>query len=278
MNDIKYTINKILDERLEKSMKQTFVGFFTGVINVCVFNPFDRALNLATKNHTSIFIKAYWNPYLIYQGIHHGIIQKTISYGLWYPAVDKIKNNMDKLKYKNKYIDNEIISSIIASGLIGLLTSPVSAAKQQYWNSDKKTGIFKFAAEMYKIGGFYGFIRGTIITIERDMLFGLIFGYLSFTYNKKKYFLLDTSFATIATVASSPFNYVRIMKYKTESNVYISSFAILEDLVKIVKTECPNNFLKQIIYIFQKKFNVGWGSARVGIGMALSRQLYECFK
>lgn len=278
MNDIKSTINKILDEKLDNSIKQTLVGLSTGIINVCIFNPFDRALNLATKNHTSIFIPAYWNPRAMYQGIHHGIIQRTISYGLWYPAVDMTKNLIDKFKYDNKYIDNHILASIFASGIIGLSTSPVSAAKQQYWNSDQKTGIFKFSKQMYKIGGLYAFLRGTTVTVKRDMMFGFIFGYLSFTHNKKKHFLLDAPFATVATIASSPFNYIRVMKYKTECNVHISSFTILHNLLKIVQKECPKNILKQIIYTFHSKFNVGWGSARVGIGMALSRQLYEYFK
>lgn len=278
MDDIKLTINKILDERVSQSVKQTFFGLLTGVINVVMFNPFDRALNLATKNHTSIFLKEYWNPRVMYQGIHHGIVQRTISYGLWYPVVNTVKNNIDKLKCNNKYIDNQVLASMFASGLIGLATSPVSATKQQYWNSNQKMGIFKFVRQMYKTGGFYAFRRGTVITIVRDMKFGLIYGYLSFTHNKEKKFLIDAPFATVATVASSPYNYIRVMKYKTECNVHTSGFEILRDLIKIVKNECPHSLTKQIIYTFHHKFNVGWGSARVGLGMAFSRQLYEYFK
>jgi hypothetical protein len=110
------------------------------------------------------------------------------------------------------------------------------------------------------------------------MLFGLIYGYFSFTHNKDKLFMLDVPFATLATIASSPYNYIRVMKYKTECNVHVSSFEILKDLIQIVKKECPNNLFKQLIYTFHNKFNVGWGSVRVGLGMALSRQLHEYFK
>lgn len=278
MNDIKFTLNRFLDENVNNSFKQTCFGLLTGVINVGIFNPFDRALNLATKNHTSIFIKSYWNPYVMYQGIHHGIIQRTISYGMWYPAVEMVKTNIDKLSFNNKYIDNQVLASICASGLIGLSTSPVSAAKQQYWNSDQKIGILRFTKQMYKTGGFYAFVRGTTVTVKRDMLFGLIFGYLSFTHNKNKHFLIDAPFATLATIVSSPFNYIRVMKYKTECDVHMSSFTILHDLVKIVQKEYPYGLWRQVIYTFHNKFNVGWGSARVGLGMALSRQLYEYFK
>lgn len=278
MNDIKFTLNRLFDNGVNQSFKQTFFGLLSGVTNVIIFNPFDRALNLATKNHTSIFLKGYWNPRVMYQGIHHGIIQRTISYGLWYPAVDMVKTIIDKNGASNKYIDNQILASMFASGLIGLSTSPVSAAKQQYWNSDQKIGIFKFAKQMYKIGGPYAFVRGTTVTVMRDMKFGLIFGYMSFTHNKEKKFLIDAPFATIATIASSPYNYIRVMKYKTECNVHTSSFEILRDLVKIVQKECPHGVWRQIIYIFHNKLNVGWGSARVGLGMAFSRQLYEYFK
>jgi hypothetical protein len=261
-----------------ENVKQTFFGILSGIINVTIFNPFDRALNLATKNHTSIFLPEYWKPYVMYQGMHHGIIQRTISYGLWYPIVEIVKIRFDKIKYKNNYIDTQVLASMCASGLIGLLTSPVSATKQQYWNNDQKQEMFKFIKEMYKKGGFYAFVRGTTVTIKRDMLFGLIFGYLSFTHNKEKKIWIDAPFATLATVASSPFNYIRVMKYKTECNVHISSLLILKDLIKIVKKECKLSLPKQIIYTFHHKFNVGWGSMRVGCGMALSRQLYEYFK
>lgn len=292
--------------------KQTFFGILSGLINVVIFNPFDRALNLATKNSTSVFIKKYWNPLTMYQGIHHGIIQRTISYGLWYPIVDKVHISFDKLNVKNKYIDSKVLATTVASGLIGLVTSPVSATKQQYWGSDQKKGMVKFAIDMYKIGGLYAFVRGTTVTVKRDMTFGLIFGYFSLSKNKtecKSYsyknllfvydnsflikykntqvfslnynqtsFLFDSLIATLATIASSPFNYIRIMKYSTACDVHLSSFAILKNLYKIINVECPQIIPKQIIYMFYNKFNVGWGSVRVGIGMAFSKQLYEYFK
>ena len=258
-------------------LKQTLFGFLSGAINVIIFNPFDRALNIATKNHTTIFISSYWNLNSIYQGVHHGFIQRTISYGLWYPIVNIIDINMHNLNMKNNFVDNKIISSVMASGFIGFITSPISSAKQQYWNSDQKIGILKFSKQMYKIGGHYAFMRGTLVTIKRDMLFGSIFGYLSFSHNKEKKFIFDAMYATIATTLSSPFNYIRVMKYKTECNVKTSSVVIFTDLIKSVKKECNKNILYQIIYTFHNKFNVGWGSIRVGCGMALSRQLFEYF-
>lgn len=279
----------------------------SGVINVVLFNPFDRALNLATKNHTTIFKLAYWKPSVIYQGIHHGIAQRTISYGLYYPIVDTI----------DQKINNKILASVIGSGMIGLFTSPVSSAKQQYWNSDQKIGIIDFSKHMYKIGGNYAFFRGTIVTICRDSTFGFVLGSLWYYTLKKenqhcinvfsetvdqKYqefnqkcqqfglygykpnfklitnFIINTGIGTFATISSSPFNYIRVMKYKTECNVHTSSVTILKNLIQTVNQECTGGIFKKIVFTFHNKFNVGWGSCRVGLGMALSKCLHDHFK
>lgn len=282
------------------NFKKTFYGVLSGVINVVLFNPFDRALNLAIKNHTTIFKLAYWKPHVIYQGIHHGIVQRTISYGLYYPIVDSI----------DQKINNKILASVIGSGTIGLFTSPVSSAKQQYWNSDQKIGILDFSKQMYKIGGKYAFFRGTLITIQRDSMFGFVLGSLwcytlktenqnsidlfsktldhkfeqfnSFTYKPNFKLIIDfsinTMIGTFATILSAPFNYIRVMKYKTECNVYTSSVAIFRELIQSVNNECTGGILKKIIFTFHNKFNVGWGSCRVGLGMALSKYLHDYFK
>lgn len=266
-----------MNEKLN-CLKQTVGGILSGLINVIIFNPFDRALNLATKNHTTIFITNYWKPNMIYQGIHHGLLQRTISYGLWYPLVDVVNDKLNTVGNLSNFIDNQILASTLASGLIGLTISPISSVKQQYWNENKQHGIIKFVKSMYKIGGVNGFLRGSIITVWRDMIFGFVLGYLSFTHNTKKKFMLDAIFATCATAVASPFNYIRVMKYNSECNVKTSSYTIFKNLIKIVNEECPSGFTKRIIYMFGTKFNVGWGSIRVGLGMALSRQLHELSK
>lgn len=257
-------------------LKQTCFGILSGIINVVIFNPFDRALSLATEHHTSIFKKTYWNLKHMYHGIYPGIYQRIISYGLWFPAVENVKNQFDKLG-SNIYVDNIVLAAMTTSGLIGLITSPISATKQQLWRSKQKIGIFQFSEHMYKIGGIRAFTKGSLITVKRDIVFGFVFGYLSTKYNNKKNFLFDTIFATIATTLSSPFNYIRIQKYATEHNVNINSMVILKNLINKVNREKKCNLASKIIHTFHNEFKIGWGSLRVGVGMALSRQLYDFF-
>lgn len=275
MNDkLNDKLHQIIDHVLP--FKQTFYGVLSGIINVGIFNPFDRALSLATEHHTSIFVKDYWNPRFMYQGIYPGIYQRIISYGLWYPAVETVKSQFNKMG-ESQYMSNHVLAATITSGAIGLIISPISATKQQLWRSKQQVGIFDFGKQMYKIGGLYAFTRASVVTVKRDITFGFVFGYLSSTYNPDKNFLLDTAFATLATTISSPFNYIRIQKYATDCNVYIPASTILKNLIKKVNNDCKGSAIKQIVHTFHHEFKVGWGSLRVGLGMALSRQLYEFF-
>jgi hypothetical protein len=257
---------KTQNSDLYNGFVKTIFGILTGVINVAIFNPFDRALYLSTKEHGTILNLQYWKA--PYQGVLNGIVQRTLSYGLYYPTIDIV----------NKKLDNPIMSMTVTSGIMGFVTSPLSAIKLTNWNSDHSTKIISFAKQMYVKGGMYPFFRGTFVTLKRDIAFGATLGYLSYTYNPKKEFWKDAIFATSATTISSPFNYLRVIKYKAPCDIHLPSHVILKDLINIIQKECQNyNTFHKIIYTFHHKFNVGWGSLRVGLGMAMSRQLYEFF-
>jgi len=268
LHDFKIKIDNFKTKHIElySGLHKTLFGLLTGVINVAIFNPFDRALYLSTKDHSTIFdLKYCKSPY---QGVLNGIVQRTISYGLYYPMIDII----------NKKLKNPIMSMMATSAIIGVVTSPLSAIKLTNWNSDHSTKIISFARQMYVKGGLFPFFRGTIVTLKRDLIFGATLGYFSYTYNTKKEFLQDAVFATFATILSSPFNYLRVIKYNAPCDIHLPNHIILKDLINVVQKECPDyNTMRKIIYTFHHKFNVGWGSLRVGLGMAMSRQLYEFF-
>lgn len=245
-------------------MKRTVCGITGGIFNVMAFNPFDRALYLSTTSHDTIFNKNFWkHPY---QGVSNAVVQRTLSYGMYYPLMDII----------NTKIKHPVLSSICASCIIGICTSPLSAVKLISWNSNKTTKFIPFSIEIYKSSGVSPFFKGTVVTMYREIAFGGIFGYLSHKHNKNKQFLNDVIFATIATICSSPFNYLRVMKYRENHNVFIKNSQIIKNLLASVQQEKPtSNIFSKTMYIFYNKFNVGWGSFRVGIGMAISRQIYE---
>ena len=86
-------------------------------------------------------------------------------------------------------------------------------------------------------------------------------------------FLINMFSACTATILSSPFNYVRNIHYATPPDVQPQSFKyILYDLIHQAN-------LKEITKYNQLKFvitrlRIGWGTARVGVGMAFGSEFY----
>jgi hypothetical protein len=77
----------------------------------------------------------------------------------------------------------------------------------------------------------------------------------------------------VATLLSSPLNYVRNMHYATPPSVkHQPGLVILADLWSTMLLE--KSFWARVLYL-QQQLRVGWGTARVACGMALGAQLYD---
>ena len=79
----------------------------------------------------------------------------------------------------------------------------------------------------------------------------------------------------MATLISSPLNYVRNMHYATDpSKQHDKALVILYNLWNDSKHIQPKTILSQLKYL-QQQLRLGWGTARVGCGMAVGAQLYD---
>jgi hypothetical protein len=77
----------------------------------------------------------------------------------------------------------------------------------------------------------------------------------------------------VATLLSSPLNYVRNMHYATPPSVkHRPALVILAELW--ANTLLEQSRWSQLKYL-QQQLRVGWGTARVACGMALGAQLYD---
>jgi len=123
---------------------------------------------------------------------------------------------------------------------------------------------------MYIKYGILSFFRGIHYTFIRDALFSTIFFKLSEKYNKKKSLFNDTIYASLATIISSPINYYRSAMY-FNFNDNPTFYHITEELLNDIK----KNKDKKIYYLLHNKFNIGFGTLRVGIGIAVSKKIYE---
>jgi hypothetical protein len=140
---------------------------------------------------------------------------------------------------------------------------------------------------MYRRGGLRCFFVGTGATIKRDIIFGGFFALcrheqtLLFPVkdgeikppSKTREFLVNVASAAVATILSSPMNYVRVIHYATPPDVKPDGdMSILKALWRSAMAKAT--VWEQLVYL-QQRLRIGWGTARVGVGMAFSATLYN---
>jgi hypothetical protein len=241
-----------------QTLKKFTCGFATGCISTILFNPMDRVLYLMVKDKKSFFDISVWkNPYL---GVSQALYSRIIGYGLYFPFFEF---------YKNK------TKSTFQSGILtGLTTTifnhPMNVIKMYNWNNNDKKSIRILANKIYVKYGILSFFRGIHYTFIRDAIFSTIFFKLSEKYNKQKSLLNDTIYASIATIISSPINYYRSAMYFNfnDNPKFIHITRELIDEIDKIKNG-------KIYYLAHNKLNIGFGTIRVGVGIAVSRYIYE---
>ena len=83
----------------------------------------------------------------------------------------------------------------------------------------------------------------------------------------------------MGTIISSPFNYVRNIKYGwPASETPPSATRILTDLLVECKEKTREGGWKQGAAHMQDRLRIGWGTARVAVGMAVGYEIYELCK
>lgn len=134
-------------------------------------------------------------------------------------------------------------------------------------------------------------------TVHRDLVFGGTFALLrhevlprllqddhhiaqshGITQDKKKSaeFFINLSAGMIATILSSPINYVRNIHYATApTDATQTAYEILSDLWIRSKQEYPH--WPDRWQFIQHRLRIGWGTARVGCGMAFGAMVYDYF-
>jgi len=227
---------------MDQPYKNIFAGIITGITNTIIFNPYDKALYLQVKNNTKFFDKKNWiNPY---SGISQSLIHRTISYGLYFPIYDFYKKNTTFTNYK-------IISDSILTGCTtSILINPINVIKYNKWNNiEIKYNLIYLT-------------KGIKYTILRDVIFTLNYNCLNQKYNKNKNIIVDIILGCISTLCVSPINYCRNIVFSSPQKVYF------KNIINNIRYDNLTN-------IILNKFNIGYGTIRVGLGMSISKLLYE---
>ncbi len=249
----------------------------------------------------------------IFKGNHHLLFTRMLTFLHFRSLTDGIRERVDsnELKY-SPWVT--VAAGNLAGAVNGLIMNPVSAIKYHYWGVEcGKQNFYSTAINMFRKGGLSPFMVGATATISRDLVFGGIFAFLrhellashrrnnGITSNKKLQpsgtdylinqvlnapthllfvvgtsFLIDVVSATLATVLSSPINFVRNTHYATPPGV--TPLPAYKILLKLWDDAANESTTQGKLRNLQSKLRLGWGSARVGCGMAFGAQVYSSLK
>ena len=259
-------------------------GLVSGLAQAAVFNPWDRALYLSVINNRNFLNRENFRSPM--SGVLQTIAQRTISSGLYFPLEDISVQFLQSLNTNISKSFLMFLAGLLAGSANGIIVNPLASVKYQYWGKIEcgNENFWSTSAKMFKTGGFRVFFVGSMATLQRDLIFGGTFAYIRhelFNQSKKDKSGFSTNLiaGSIATILSSPYNYVRNIHYATppEQKPMTSS----EVLYKLFITDISTLELstKEKLVYLQRRLRIGWGTARVGCGMAFGSMVYNfCLK
>jgi hypothetical protein len=245
-------------------------GLLTGIISTAVFNPVDRALYLMVKESKPINDPSLWKT--PYQGVGQAVYSRVVGYGVYFTFNDIYRNF---LRPHGKSV--EVLGASMATGLTTVaLNHPINVVKMYAWSHKCNDGLIAVTQQLTRTHGWSVFLRAIHYTCLRDMAFSMALFKLSDKYNNERSILKDTAIASFATFITSPVNYMRNRAFFDFKAPPVSFEIIATELYTGIR-EQPSLWDKTS-FLFLKKFNVGFGTLRVGLGMAMAKKIYETLK
>lgn len=263
-----------------------FSGLCAGVAQAGVFNPYDRALYLSVAQDRPFLHRANWvNPY---SGFLQSIGSRALSGGLYFPLESFFLREFSALSGWQQ----QFLAGTAAGAVNACLLNPLTTIRYKTWSknnapSSSHQGMFQIATSMMDKaqGSVRPFFNGLLPTVYRDVVFGCCYTwlrwqlpkwYISVTDDNRSsqyQWLCNILAAALATVSSGPFNYVRNVHYSTSSRVSADTTSmILADLCKEIHSQ-PS--LQQKGRLIAQRLRLGWGTARVGLGMGFAQVVYD---
>ena len=269
-------------------LKRTQIDFFSSIIcgsvQAGLFNPIDRALYLSVVGRKHFLHKSNWTS--PFHGFTQSVFHRIISGGFYFFLQATIRDMITPVlsSYNCSESTVNFYIGLLSGGINGAVLNQLATVKYHCWG---KEGMrFSCAVkEMWRFGGYSPFFKGITDTINRDAVNGIFYELLRNILRKKlirnskdenvktKIFFCNMSSAALATAASSPFNYARNIKFATHPGITpLTTFQCLKQLARETKQEVGSY---QKINFLQQRLNIGWGTARVGVGMAIGQESFD---
>lgn len=253
-------------------------GFCSGIIVAVSFNPWDRALYKSVHEHRPFLSREnFAHPY---QGWGQTFVTRTLSNGIYFPLYDIFHRDFAD------HIHNDTWRAALAGNAAGAVSATslnaLTAVKYQAWATNNN--FAHTARTMWAYGGIKPFARGIAPTLVRDVIFGGVYATLrhySAIYvatcdekdRRTMHTLGSVGAGLVATLASGPINYVRNRTYSTPP---------FEKPPKML--ECLRNLAQEAAHsptpwsLIQHRLGIGFGTLRVGVGIAVGNYLYDVIK
>lgn len=255
-----------------KVAKSFVDGILTGCFSTFIFNPVDKALYEMVRDQKSIFDPSLWrHPY---NGVGLALYGRIVGYGIYFSFFDLYK---ERFKSVSKHQNVNLLIASVSTGLTSVaLTHPINLIKIYYWNHKTSLSLLGAGKELYTKWGWKFFLRGLEYTCLRDVLFSTTFFMLSKRNDERPSFIKDTIVTSCATAVAAVPNFFR-NRHFFDFDERPPSIGMMVNEVKVELQKKPQ-FYQKVNFIFHERLNVGLGTLRVGIGMAIANQVYNYLK
>lgn len=251
------------------STRLIFNGLITGGISTVLFNSLDRALFLMVKENKPILTASLWrHPY---QGVTNAIYGRVIGYGIFFSLSDIYRDF-----FKDKTTHPTLCGSLATATTTVLLCQPVNVMKMYQWNHHVPGAFISSGTQLISKYGWKVMFKGFYPACVRDGIFASTYIGLSEKLNPDKYFTVNLAIASMATTISSPANYYRNRQFFNFDDRKIPLRKTVRELIDETKTK--EGLVPKIQYVVHKRLNIGWGTLRVGLGIALANKIYDYLK
>ena len=267
------------------ALVSTSAALMSGGVQAIIFNPVDRALYLRVFHKRSLFHADNWvNPF---QGFGNAALHRILCSGTYLAWQDTF-SNVEMERYFSSSTQERLFVGTFAGACNGLCLNTLQLLKYRMW-TDGEDSVRACLKKLHSQGGNSIFFRGIGISVVRDMIFGITYeGLRGKRSHKPKnqqqsskdslvLFGKDWCAASVACVMSSPLNYCRNIYYgAAPRSCPIPPYYLIRYMVIDAHRSAPTLIGKW--NKVNSKLNVGWGSLRVGAGMAIGQFTFEFFK
>ncbi|MES1910389.1 MAG: hypothetical protein MHM6MM_002992 [Cercozoa sp. M6MM] len=274
-----------------------WAGLGSGLVVAGSLNPWDRALYLSVRDRRAFLDRRNWQQ--PYRGFSQALLSRALSNGMYFPVFDATLPLCESLTGSGTAMTS-FLAGNAAGAANAVVLNPLSAVKYRYWGTQHGS-LVHTARHMAKHGGITPFMRGLAPTLTRDCVFGAAFALMRHHCYRRlnldetnslsvqsqsqtpqtfervlaqaRPLTITAACAAAATALSAPFNFARNMQYaihpRDETTSTLRTLYVLMQETR----ESP-----QPLRFLLRRLRIGWGTARVAVGMAMSQLVYEQIK